>query len=255
MNIARNWWRRYFVPLLAAILVFAAAPDAGAQTGGVARPVYIVVVGDSLGEGIWGSLFRHYFRNRQVRVVSAARASTGFNATPYHERLAEILAQHPVDLIIVHTGTNDRQRVLALDGSEYAHFGTPRWHELYSQRLTLFLGIVQQRKIPTLWVGMPIMKNPAFDEGMRRITSMHREHAERHGAKFLDIHEFTAGPDGEYVVYLTDEDGRVRRFRHDDGFHFWEWGYERVALHVLAAVRKQFPDLLPAPQTATSHKP
>ena len=220
--------------------------------------VTIVVFGDSLAEGLWGSLYRQFARNRGVRIVNAAKAATGFNADSYDEQLDRLLARGHIDLLIVQTGANDRQRALALDGRGKAAFGSPGWHAFYSQRLTYFFARVQQRGIPVLWVGMPVMRDAPFDSGMRLISRMHQEHAERHGALFLDIARFTADPEGAYVEKLALGGGRERRFRHEDGVHFWEFGYDRVAAHVLATIRTRFPRLLPEGQARAelpSHKP
>jgi hypothetical protein len=208
-------------------------------------PVRIVVLGDSLGEGLWASLFRQFYRAKGLQIINAAKASTGFNATPYEDEVEALLRRGRIDLLVVQTGANDRQRVLALDGKSFAHFGTPNWFTLYGQRLTLFHARLQQRRIPVLWVGLPVMRHRPYDEGMRIISRMHQEHAERHGAVFLDIARFTAGGEGEFVELLSVPSGRVRRFRHEDGVHFWEFGYDRVAAHVAGVIRARFPGLLP----------
>jgi len=222
------------------------------------RPVTIVVLGDSLAEGLWASLYRRFARDRGIRIVNAARASTGFNADAYEEILDRVLARDPIDLVIVQAGANDRQRALALDGHDTARFATPRWHSFYSQRLTLFFARMQQRGIPVLWVGLPVMRDAPFDRGMRLISRVHREHAERHGAVFLDIAGLTADAEGAFVEKLYVAGGRERRFRHEDGVHFWEFGYDRVAAHVVEAVRSRFPHPLhaePARADELSHKP
>lgn len=225
-------------------------------------PATIVVFGDSLAEGLWANLYRHYAGVRgvraPVRIVNAARPSTGFNADAYDEELDRLLARGRIDLLIVQTGANDRQRVLALDGRGKAAFGSPRWHAFYGQRLTYFFARLQRHGVPVLWVGMPVMRDAPFDSGMRLISRMHQEHAERHGAVFLEIARFTADPEGAFVEKLAVGGGRERRFRHEDGVHFWEFGYDRVGAHVLATIGARFPRLLPeaaARAEMPSHKP
>jgi hypothetical protein len=235
------------------LIVFAVAVCAGAARGEMAsrpderRAVNIAVLGDSLGEGLWASLYRQYWRNRSVKVFNLAKASTGFNAHAYEQDLLTLVERHKIDLLIVQTGANDRQRALALDGKETAYFGTERWYQFYGQRLAHFLGIAQQRKIPVLWVGMPIMRDGRFDDGMRVISRMHQGYAERHGALFLDIADFTADEEGAYAEYLVQPSGRKRRLRHEDGVHSWEFGYDRLAAHVADTIRARFPGLLPDP--------
>jgi hypothetical protein len=87
---------------------------------------------------------------------------------------------------------------------------------------------------------------------------MQQEHAERHGGQFLDIAAFTADPEGAFVEMLAIGGGHERRFRHEDGVHFWEFGYDRVAGYVLAGIRTRYPGLLPEGQARAElpfHKP
>ena len=223
-----------------------------------APPVTVAIFGDSLAEGLWGALHRHFAGERGVRIFNATRAATGFNADSYDEALDRLLARGRIDLLIVQTGANDRQRAVALDGRDKAAFGSPRWHSFYSQRLTYFLARAQRQGMPVLWVGMPVMRDAPFDRGMRLISRLHQDHAERHGALFLDIAHFTADAEGAFVERLAAGAGRQRRFRHDDGVHFWEFGYDRVAAHVLATIRARYPRLLPqgrARAELPSHRP
>jgi hypothetical protein len=257
--------RSHLRRLILIALVVLGAPPARAELASrreAPRAVTIVVFGDSLAEGLWASLHRHFARDREaslrVRVVNATKASTGFNADAYDAALDRLLGRGGIDLLIVQTGANDRQRAIALDGHRVARFGTPRWFAFYSQRLGYFLAHVQQRRIPVLWVGLPVMRDEAFDRGMRVISRLQQHYAERHGASFLDIAGFTGDADGLFFEKLAGAGGRLRQFRHADGVHFWEFGYDRVAAEVLATIRSRFPGLLPERQTRAellSHKP
>lgn len=249
--------------LLAASVVLALALPLSARAELASRaepspPVTIAVFGDSLAEGLWGSLYRHFARERGVRLVNATRASTGFYSDAYDDALDRLLARGRIDLLIVQTGANDRQGALSLDGRGKAAFASPLWHAFYGQRLTYFLARAQRSRVPVLWVGLPVMRDAPYDRGMRLISQMQRDYAERHGAAFLELARFTADSDGAFVEKLAVGAGRVRRFRHEDGVHFWEFGYDRVADYVLATVRTRFPRLLPegrARAELPSHKP
>jgi hypothetical protein len=243
------------------VMAFGPLPLARAEIASRAEPtgpVTIAVFGDSLAEGLWGSLYRRFARERGIRVVNATRASTGFNADAYDGALDRLLARGRIDLLIVQTGANDRQRALALDGRGRAAFGSAHWHAFYSQRLTYFMARLQRSGVPVLWVGLPVMRDAPFDRGMRLISRLQQDHAERHGALFLDIARFTADAEGAFAETLVIGPGRMRRLRHEDGVHFWEFGYDRVADHVLATIRARFPRLLPegrARAEVPSHKP
>jgi hypothetical protein len=240
--------RRGVFAILAAGTVLASAVQAEYASRPDAMPTRrIAVLGDSLAEGLWASLARHLRGNKKIEVINLTRHSTGFNSDGYDDKLAQLLSRNDVDLLIVHSGANDRQRVVDLDGKGWAAFGTDRWFEIYGQRLAYFFGSVQQRDIPVLWVGLPVMRNAPFNSGIRVIDSMHRDYAMLHGAQYLDLTKFTTDAEGDYIEFLSQPNGRKRRFRHEDGVHFWEFGYDRVAAHVIDAIRARYPDLLPSP--------
>lgn len=249
--------------ILAASVAVALALPSSALAESASRPpsshpVTIAVFGDSLAEGLWASLYRRFARERDIRIVNATRASTGFHSDAYDESLDRLLAHGRIDLLVVQTGANDRQPALSPDGRGKAAFATPLWHAIYGQRLTYFFARAQRSGVPVLWVGLPVMRDAPYDRGMRLISQMHRDYAERHGAAFLEMVRVTADAEGAFVEKLPVGAGRVRRFRHQDGVHFWEFGYDRVADYVLATVRTRFPRLLPegrARAELPSHKP
>jgi len=246
---------------LFALLALFAAPFAGAgaetTTGGqgnaqeakkettVQRPFVIVVMGDSLSDGMWASLYRGYLRQQKfVRVVRHGVNSAGFTAYSFETDFEKIAAQGPIDLVVFMVGANDRQRAFAQDNSkEWAAFRTEKWHMIYRQNIQRFLGLVQQKKVPLIWIGQPIMRKEDASEDAKMMNGIYRELAATHGALFVDIWDVTANKDGEYDPFLEDEKGRKRRFRHDDGVHFTDFGYDHVLRHVMKVAREKLPQL------------
>lgn len=260
---------RLALRLLALLAIFA-APISGARAetanGGEAkseeskketaapRPFAIVVMGDSLSDGIWASLYRGYIRQqKQVRVVRHGVNSAGFTAHSFETDFEKIAAQGPIDLVVFMVGANDRQRVFAQgNGKEWAAFKTEKWHAIYRQNIQRFLGLMQQRKVPVVWIGLPIMRKDDASDDAKMLNGIYRELSTAHGAVFVDIWPVTANKDGEYDPFADDEKGRKRRFRHDDGVHFTDFGYDHVLRHVVKVAREKLPQLqalwsVPAP--------
>src|SRR5581483_8971180 len=151
------------------------------------RPFVIVVMGDSLSDGMWASLYRSYIRQqKQVRVVRHGVNSAGFTAYSFESDFEKVVAQGPVDLIIFMVGANDRQRAFAQgNGKEWAQFRTPKWHDIYRQNIQRFLGLVQAKKIPLVWIGLPIMRKEDASEDAKMMNGIYRELAATHGALFV----------------------------------------------------------------------
>jgi hypothetical protein len=210
----------------------------------VQRPFIIVVMGDSLADGLWGSLYRGYVRaQKQVRVSRYAVNSAGFTGHNFESDLDKILAKEKADLVVFMVGANDRQRVFAVGNPrEWAGFRTEKWHELYRQNIQRFLGQLQAKKVSLIWVGLPIMRKEDASEDAKMMNGIYRELAAMHGATFVDIWTATANKDGEYDPFIDDEKGRKRRFRHDDGVHFTDFGYDHVARHVMKVAREKLPE-------------
>lgn len=208
-----------------------------------APPLTVLVMGDSLADGLWMMVAQRYAREREIRVVRASLASTGFNRTDYGGDLERVLARGPVDLLFIQTGANDRQGSFALDGSGYAPFGTPRWEEVYRERVRRFLDVVRAREIATVWVGLPIMRERAFDRDMRRIDAVHRAMAAEAGVPHVDVYAALAAPGGAYQEFVREANGAFVRLRFEDGVHATPVGYRRMAEAGLDAVAAHFPAL------------
>jgi len=207
------------------------------------RPFVIAVMGDSLADGLWASLYRGYIREqKQVAVRRFAVNSAGFTTHSFEDDFDKILAKEPPDLIVFMVGANDRQRAFAVDNhKEWAQFRAEKWHLLYRQNIQRFLAVVQAKKVPLVWVGLPIMRKEDANEDAKMMNGIYRELAAANGATFVDIMGVTANKDGEYDPFLDDDKGRKKRFRHDDGVHFTDFGYDHVSHHVLKVAREKLP--------------
>lgn len=216
--------------------------DANKETS---RPFVVAVMGDSLADGIWASLYRGYIHSQKlVAVRRHAVNSAGFTGYSFEAEFEKIAAQESIDLVVFMVGANDRQRVFAQDnGKEWAAFRTERWHGIYRQNIQRFLGLLQAKKVPIVWIGLPIMRKEEANEDAKMLNGIFRELATAHGAVFVDIGPVTANKDGEYDPFLEDDKGRKRRFRNDDGVHFTDFGYDHVLGHVLRVARANLPQL------------
>jgi len=145
----------------------APAPGAGARA-----PATLAVFGDSQGDGLWGALYRKFLRTKDIRIVRASLASTGFNRTPYELTFAQTIAGEAVSVALMFTGANDAQDAWPLEkGSPPAPFGTEAWSGLYGQRLRRFHEAVAGAGIPLLWVGLPTMRDRTFESRIAKVRA------------------------------------------------------------------------------------
>ena len=92
----------------------------------------IAVFGDSLADGLWGSIYRRLQRDDRFEILRAAKASTGIARPDYYdwnEALAEYLAAESIDAAVFSIGLNDMQSMV-VDGERAVTFRSERWDAL-----------------------------------------------------------------------------------------------------------------------------
>lgn len=204
----------------------------------------IVVFGDSLADGLWAGLYQHFLPLRgRVRVLRETKISSGFTAYDYQAWLERILRRGKPDLFVIQVGANDRQRMVTRS-RRLIRFGTDAWKAIYRERLDRFLARLKKARIPTYWVGLPIMRNQKIAADSRMLNRLYKAATVGRGYTYVSSWELTANKKGAYAAFFPDAKGRLRRFRADDGIHFSMIGYGVVARHVLSVVRASQPGLL-----------
>lgn len=201
----------------------------------------VAVFGDSLAEGIWGSLYRALERDPRVQILKRAQHSTGFSRPDYYnweENLAKFLEEDDIDLAVFSVGFNDVQSLYYPEGGN-PRFGTDAWVAEYRNRVEEAMGLLQARGIPTYWVGLPVTRSESFAENIARLNEIYRAEAGEFGVRFVPTWEITVDENGNYSAYLPDSDGRVRNMRANDGIHFTTRGYDVLSRAVLSVIRQE----------------
>ena len=184
---------------------------------------------------------------RGVKVHRETLNSSGFTAYNWQAKLQGILRKYRmIDAAVVEMGANDRQRLIAGRG-KYPRFGTEEWQRIYQERVETFIKTLTAKNIPVFWVGLPIMRKENVRNAAAMMNLIFKDAAKAGKATFISSWRITANEAGAYVDFVRDDKGRRRRFRHHDGIHSSDIGYDRVGDHVIKIMRKALPDL-PAPE-------
>ncbi len=238
------------LPVLALFLaMFASAVRAqgiGPQYSSYVTPfpdqgVYrILILGDSLGEGIWLGLANAFQKDRSLKLFNRAKWGTGFSRRVYIGRPKEfdpMLASIRPDIVVIAVGARDAA-VPIREGRKKHLFGSARWREIYSERLDAILQHLKRKKAAIYWVGLPIMRDPQFNENMNTLNEMFREKAHVNNVKFIDTWNGFVDQYGNFSPYGPDLDGRVVRLRDKDGIRFTRAGYQKLAHYVEREIRR-----------------
>lgn len=213
--------------------VMAPIPNRPEPARDARRKMNLVVLGDSLGDGLWAGLYRALKSDGRFNVAKHSKVSTGFVRRDYFDWNAEvdrILASEPVDIAVIMIGTNDRQ-VLVDDGGRRHRLRSPGWEAAYKERVDRFTQSLKDHGVLVYWVGLPVMRSPRFGGDMQYFNEIYAERAAANGVPFIPTWYELADAAGAYQAHGPDVNGRRRLLRADDGIHFTLSGYQ-----VLAAV-------------------
>ncbi len=218
-----------------------ATPSAIARVPALEKKTHynVVVLGDSLGDGIWAGLYHALRKDKRFSVIRKSKVATGFVRHDYYdwnEVVREVAADTTIDIAVVIMGTNDRQTIVK-DGARYALFN-PEWRKVYNARVDDFTETLKTTGARIYWVGLPVMRSPNFERDMEIFSKIFKTRAMANGVVYLPTHDLLADEKGNYVAYGLDKAGRKRLLRAEDGIHFTMAGYEKLVEPIARAIKR-----------------
>lgn len=213
----------------------------GAATGQPPAKVTIAVMGDSLGDGMWGGLYRLKVRDKRFTFHRGAKNSVGFTGDDLTDMVDAALAAGPVDAVVMMIGANDRRSFFVGTQSK-ALFRSKAWQELYAGRVANFMDKLQRHKLPTVWILLPVMRADDASADARLINDIVANAAKtRSYVKVLPTWPMTVDEGGAYAAHFKDLKGVKRLMRANDGVHFTDPAYELIGDSVLKLLRENVP--------------
>jgi len=204
----------------------------------------IVVLGDSLGQGLWEGLYRAFDDDKNLNFINHAKSGKGFSRTTaeaWDKELGGILKSDTYQIAVVMFGGFPYQDIRS--GKERLKVGTDGWREIFGKRVEAFIKKLRAANIAVYWVGLPIMRSGSQNERAEALNDVFREKAFINGAKFVETWTGFTDDAGRYSPYGPDMTGQVKRLRANDGVHLTMRGYLKLAHFVEKQLR---PDLTAA---------
>ena len=199
----------------------------------------VLVVGDSLADGLWSGLYRAFQEDGNMEVVNKSKPSSGFvraDSYDWTKEIDDILKDDTYQMVVVMFGANDNQTIKS--GKEYIKPGTDAWDELYGQRVEAFVKKLRAKGLAVYWTGLPIMRSPDDSDDAEELNDIYREKSFINGAKFIDTWSGFTDESGRYSAVGPDMSGQIRRLRDDDGVHFTPRGYLKLAHFAEKEIRR-----------------
>ncbi len=205
------------------------------------RGIYkVLVLGDSIGEGLWLGLSKTFQNDRTIKLTNKAKWGTGFSRRRFIGRPRDfnpVLASLKPDIVVITVGAIDAIASIR-EGRKRHAFASPEWLKIYSSRIDSLIKRLKKAKASIYWVGLPIMRDPKLNENMNTLNELFREKAHLNSIKFIDSWNGFVDQYGNYSPYGPDLDGRVLRLRDKDGIRFTRTGYLKLAHFVEREIRR-----------------
>jgi uncharacterized protein len=215
----------------------------------VAPTYFVAVLGDSLAQQLAQGLTEAFASRPEVAILRKAKEDSGLVRDDFFDwtkAAGDLLASgEKIDFAVMLIGSNDRQVLHDANGSYEPR--TPEWLAAYAKRIETIAALFRDKKIPLLWVGLPIMKSESLSADAMAFNEFYRAYAEKTGASYLDIWEIFADESGQYTPVGPDIIGQIVKLRAADGIHFTKAGARKLAHFVEPAVRRNLDEVQPKP--------
>lgn len=203
---------------------------------------HLLVIGDSLGHLLADGLEEALEDRPDLAVLQRAKPDSGLVRTDFYDwsKVAtELLAaDQKISLGVMMIGLNDRQAIR--EGDTVHEPLSPRWLELYRERITTVARIFADRRIPLIWVGAPPVQNPRLSADFVTFNEQYRQEVERAGGEYVDLWGAFVDAENRYAAMGPDVSGQTMRLRLGDGIHFTAAGARKAAHFVDVLIRRMF---------------
>ncbi len=204
----------------------------------------VVVLGDSLADGLYAGLYRLNRGNSQVKVTKKSKVNTGLvrsDRYDWNKATKKIARSKKYQVAVVLLGLNDLQTFRTK--GKRKHFKQKSWVALYEQRLEKMIVDLKAANMAVYWVGIPITSPKRYQKEYAYMNNFYRKAAEKHGIKFVDTWSPLAQKNGGYSAFWKASSGKKKKIRTRDGVHFTPGGYEILATFVNNEMQRDIADV------------
>ena len=194
----------------------------------------VLEIGDSLGNDLGWGLQREVSPGSGLRLIQMDKSASGLANTSFYDwpvQLAAYLRQYHPQLVLISLGGDDEQGMW-VNGSA-VQFPTPAWQSAYRDRVRQLAREATASGAYLLWVGMPVMQPPNYNQGIDLLDSICRTVVPTlPNATFVSTWTLFANPQGAFQADAM-VNGQSAVLREQDGIHYSYIGENVVATYVL----------------------
>lgn len=204
----------------------------------------IMMVGDSLMEGLGPAIHRSLRSRKELHFILTAKYSTGLCRPDYFnwpEHMEEAIIETKPDIIVFFMGANDATAIVQSEGSRVP-FKSEQWQTVYGEKMQEMATIAERHQCRIIWIGLPPFGG-RHSNTLSETQKAQRAACERMGITFVDSMLSLADENGQYRTFMTNEDGKNIRLRRPDMCHLTNAGNKMLVeqlLPTLEATIKEF---------------
>jgi uncharacterized protein len=195
----------------------------------------VLVLGDSLGDGLWTGLYRAFEDDNTIEFVKHTRPNGGLVSGNWESDLNDALKDGTYQIAVIMYGANDDQSMKV--GKDWVKVGTDPWRQAYGEHIETVIKKLRAANLAIYWVGLPIMRSPTQSADAEFMNQIFREKAFINGAKYVDVWNGFMDEGGRFSAYGPDMTGQAKRLRADDGVLFTMRGNVKLASYVEKELR------------------
>lgn len=201
----------------------------------------ILLVGDSLMQGVAPHLITALKRNYKVESMDLSRHSTGLTYPAFFDWPATVKAAFELEqyqVVIVFLGANDPWD-MNLQG-KYVRFGSERWKEVYSARVQQIVHTAAEHHARLLWLGAPPMGREDLAGKEPKLNEIYAHEAAKYPlfARFIATAPSLSEDGSSFTKFMELPERGSVMVRTDDGVHFTTQGQKILAKLALAQFTK-----------------
>ena len=220
------------------------------------KPLVVALVGDSMmAVGLSDVLLQDSAANPNLRVIKAFKSGTGLARPDVFDWMQEypaMIGDQQPDVIFVAIGANDGQGFV--ENGQVLAFGSDAWVRVYQQRTAAFLNLLTEQGARVVWVGLPPMKSPKYDDKTAVINRIAYTVVSQYPqASWWNPSSLSGDESGAYREFATLAGGKTIRIRAADGIHLSDEGAALLAPPLMSWLNAPPPPVtvqlaVPAPQ-------
>lgn len=201
---------------------------------------HVLVMGDSLANLLANGLDDALNSRPDVEVIHRAKPDSGLVRSDFYDwpkAASELLASdQKISIGVILLGLNDRQPLR--EGDTVHEPLSPRWLELYRDRIDAIANAFAGKRVPLIWVGAPPMQNGRLSADMITFNDLYRQRVEKAGGQYVDLWGGFVDAENRYAATGPDVSGQPVRLRLGDGIHFTAAGARKAAHFVDLVIRR-----------------